>query len=100
MAVPGIGFSQNFSIAGGTTTSILLPSNVDLVASDTITNQGVRVTSDVEVAVYGLNQRSFTTDAYMGLPVDTLGTDYFAMSYVNGGPQLALNQAKLDRENM
>src|SRR4030095_8404045 len=36
-----------------------------------------------EVTVYGLNRKEFTTDAYLGLPVDILGTDYYPLGFLN-----------------
>jgi hypothetical protein len=35
----------------------------------------VFVTANDEVAVYGINKRIFSTDAFLGLPTDILGTD-------------------------
>ena len=79
--IPGLGFSEAFDLTAGETTSIDLPSNVDITLQNAVSNLGIHVTSDTEVAVYGLNQQSATTDAYLGLPVDALGTEYMAMSY-------------------
>jgi hypothetical protein len=44
-------------------------------------NLGIHVTSLQEVTVYGLNRIQYTTDAYLGLPVDILGTEYFVLGY-------------------
>ena len=41
----------------------------------------VHVFADDEVAVYGLNYIPFTTDAFLALPVQSLGTDYRTLSY-------------------
>lgn len=64
---------------GGTTTSILLPTSILDSSPNLITNHGIRVRSlspTKPIAVYFLNQASATTDAYMALPVDVLGTEY------------------------
>lgn len=39
----------------------------------------------VEIAVIGLNQYPATADAYLGLPVDVLGTDYVVATYIGLG---------------
>ena len=41
----------------------------------------VHVQADDDVAVYGLNYIPFTTDAFLALPVHSLGTDYRTLSY-------------------
>ena len=40
---------------------------------------GILVESDTEIAVYGLNQVRRTTDAFLALPTDILGTRYLAV---------------------
>ena len=45
----------------------------------------MHITSNVDVSVYGLNQAQFTSDAFMVLPTDALGTDYVVMSYPSSG---------------
>ena len=37
-----------------------------------------------DVSVYGLNRIQYTTDAYLGLPVGALGTDYVVLGYGTG----------------
>jgi hypothetical protein len=39
------------------------------------------VTSDKEVSIYALNQGSTTSDAFLVLPTDALGEDYYVLSY-------------------
>src|SRR5207247_10011993 len=40
-----------------------------------------------QVTVYGLDEIRYSTDAYLGLPTDALGTDYIALGY--GGAKQA-----------
>ncbi|MCX7929914.1 MAG: IgGFc-binding protein, partial [Chlorobi bacterium] len=44
-----------------------------------------RVTTDRDVAIYALNQALTTSDATLVLPVTTLGTEYYVMSYNTDG---------------
>lgn len=81
--VPGLSFSQGFNVTPGTVTSVELPAGTDIHSSDVVAELGVHVTAGAEVSVYGLNRYSATTDAYLGLPVDILGTAYTVMSYQN-----------------
>jgi hypothetical protein len=81
--IPGLAFSTPFSVTPGTVTTVTLPLAVRVDSSDTVENKGVHVTADQEVTVYGLNRRDSTTDAFIGLPTDILGTDYINLGYAN-----------------
>lgn len=83
VSVPGAAFSTAFSVTPGTVTTVVLPAGAHVTAVDSVTNQGVRVQAGAEVTVYGLNRVQFTTDAFLGLPVDILGTDYINLGYRN-----------------
>jgi hypothetical protein len=81
--VPGVAFSTPFTVTPGSVTSVSLPSGIDIQTSDTVENLGIHVTASAEVTVYGLNRIQFTTDAYLGLPTDILGTQYLVEGYMN-----------------
>lgn len=87
--VPGIGFVQTFSIEPSITTSVVIPNAAIVNVSDGVENHGIRITADAPVTVYGLNKAAFTTDAFAGLPISTLGSNYRIMTY-SGSPQLAV----------
>ena len=72
---PGAGFSQSFAVTPGMITSVTLPAGATHIANDTIEDKGVRITADEEIVVYGLNQQPVTTDAFLALPTEILGTD-------------------------
>ncbi|TKB96387.1 LamG-like jellyroll fold domain-containing protein, partial [Pedobacter cryophilus] len=84
VSVPGLNFSQNFNVTVGQITTITLPNTVFLALSAATENKGIHVTAAKEVTIYGMNQRSATTDAYLGLPTDVLGLEYMVMSYQGG----------------
>ncbi|AHM59698.1 bacterial ig-like domain-containing protein [Flammeovirgaceae bacterium 311] len=79
--IAGLGFSETFSVTPGTVTSVEIPATAIVATSDVVENLGIHVTAVDEVTVYGLNRRQATTDAFLGLPVDILGTEYIAMGY-------------------
>ena len=83
VTVPGLAFTAPFTVTANTVTSVPLPSQVDIQTSDTVENLGIHVTAAAEVTVYGLNRIQFTTDAYLGLPTDILGTEYLALGIWN-----------------
>jgi RHS repeat-associated protein len=82
VTVPGTNFTQGFSVPANGLATVTLPF-VQVTESDLIQAKGIHVTSLQPVAVYGLNQRTFSTDAFLGLPVTSLGTDYYVLTYSN-----------------
>jgi RHS repeat-associated protein len=93
VSVPGLNFSQSFTIAAGATTTVSLPANVlllnldpfntGLYGDDLVQNKGIHVTSQNPVSVYGINLAPYSTDGYLALPLPMLGTDYVTLGYKN-----------------
>jgi len=81
--IPGLAFSAPFAVTPGVVTTVLLPSSTAVTTLGVVGNKGIHVTAKDEVSVYGLNQVSATTDAYLGLPTDILGTEYIVQGYEN-----------------
>ncbi|NTW26473.1 MAG: Ig-like domain-containing protein, partial [Lentimicrobium sp.] len=79
--IPGLAFSTTVNIPAGTLTTVNLPLTVDVTSNGIVDNKGIHVTSDNPVTVYAMNSRNASTDAYLALPVDALGTDYLVMGY-------------------
>jgi hypothetical protein len=83
VTIPGIGFSESFTVTAGAITTVVLPSDVFLNVSNVPEAKGIHVTSGKEVTIYALNRLQATTDAYLALPTDILGTEYLNLGYVN-----------------
>ncbi|OZG72243.1 hypothetical protein BTA51_15990 [Hahella sp. CCB-MM4] len=83
VSIPGLAFSSPFAVVPGTVTTVNLPLSVRMDTSDFIESKGVHVVANDEVTVYGLNRRTATTDAFLGLPTDILGTEYINQGYAN-----------------
>lgn len=49
--------------------------------SERIARQSFRITANNEVTVYGLNQALYTSDAFLALPVSSLGVEYMVLAY-------------------
>jgi len=79
--IPGLNFTTPFQVSQGTITRVGLPNTAMIQGSGTVSNLGIHVVSNFEVSVYGLNQRTFSTDAFLGLPVDVLDVDYLVLAY-------------------
>ena len=85
VTIPGVGFTQNFTVTVGNITSVELPPSVFLTNSSTVLSNGIHVTANNEITIYGLNREQYTTDAYLGLPTDILGTEYINLGYTSNG---------------
>jgi hypothetical protein len=92
--IPGIAFSTPFAVTAGIVTTVSIPVNAQMTAVDAVENRGIHVTALAEVTVYGLSRIPATTDAYLGLPTDILGTEYITLGYKNvnvlNGTQFAI----------
>ncbi|MCX7737641.1 MAG: T9SS type A sorting domain-containing protein [Candidatus Kapabacteria bacterium] len=53
--------------------------------SQTVVKQSFHITSDDDITVYALNQAVTTSDAFLVLPTDVLGKNYFVMAYNSDG---------------
>jgi len=74
-------YANVVNVAAGTLSTVTLPYGVDLFTSGVAENKGIHITSDNPITVYGMSENFATTDAYLALPVDAIGTDYVVMSY-------------------
>jgi hypothetical protein len=76
-----------YSVSAGEVKTITLnPDERDRVYSDNVgytgtSKKSLHIESDVPISVYALNQRSHTTDATNVLPINSLGTSYYHISY-------------------
>lgn len=81
--IPGLSFSTPFAVTAGTVTTVAIPVGAQLTTSDVVETKGIHVTAQNDVTVYGLNRIPSTTDAFLGLPTDILGTEYIVLGYKN-----------------
>ncbi len=87
--IAALGFSKEFTTSPDVIITIELPdgkhigdSTVEISTDEQIVSgMAVHVTSDDDVAVYGLNSKWYSGDAFLALPVEVLGTEYLTMNY-------------------
>ncbi|CAC5395658.1 unnamed protein product [Mytilus coruscus] len=48
-----------------------------------LNNKGIEIKSDKEIAVYAVNKAIYSTDAFVVLPLDTLGVNYYVITWSN-----------------
>jgi len=83
ISAPGLGFFTNFSVSAGHTAAIPIPAPAQVDANNLVQMKGIHVTSDRDISVYGLTEKSQTSDAFLALPVTSLGTNYFVLGWSN-----------------
>ncbi len=81
LSIQGLNHVQQFSLLPGEVKKLSLPIEVEAYGPDTISTKAIRVVANEEITIYGLNQVSRSTDAFLGLPLDTLGLRYIIPSY-------------------
>src|SRR5438874_4804480 len=84
--VPGLSWSKTFTTTPGQITSIELPDGkfggqtVEITADEQVSQgMAVHITANDEIAVYGMNHKEYSSDAFMALPIGVLGTEYRAL---------------------
>ncbi|XP_066266323.1 uncharacterized protein [Branchiostoma lanceolatum] len=71
-------FYQRVTVEAGTVQAIAIPKRYEIqgYALDAF---GLKVTSDEEIALYGLYSKTSAADGFLAYPLDTLGTEYYAV---------------------
>jgi hypothetical protein len=91
VSVPAINFTQSFTTTPGAITTIVLPSDLSTTSVEirlsevVLPGMAVHITADTDVAVYGMNHKLYSSDAFMALPVNVLGTEYRTMNFPSSG---------------
>ena len=49
-------------------------------------SKAIEITATDEVVAYGINKQAYSNDAFLALPVDTLGLDYYAVTWARQRP--------------
>ncbi|GAB3248491.1 hypothetical protein [Kineosporia babensis] len=97
--IDSLGFNSTFSIGADGLASVNVPLESQLDPNQSfIQALGINVQSSSDVALYGLNRTQYTTDAFTGIPVNSLGTDYRIMSYGpgHGGSEFSVVATQAD----
>ena len=81
IAMPGFGFSQEFSVAANDVTVIELPTTAETVGSEFIGNNAINITSNDDISVYMHQFFGMRSEASVVLPVNALGSSYYAIAF-------------------
>ncbi|XP_076472307.1 uncharacterized protein LOC143301799 [Babylonia areolata] len=82
-------WSETITVSRGNIKTVKVPHQIRGVGVEK-SNKGVRVQATQEVSVYSVNKEPKSTDAYVSLPVDVLGQEYYAMTYTRDAELLVV----------
>lgn len=80
ISIPGLRYKLTLNLEEDELVRVNLPLSTRMSGTQK-ENKGILVTADHEMVIYGLNIMPHSTDAYLALPTDIQGTEYFAVSY-------------------
>ncbi len=81
--IPQANSTVEVDISGRFTSQVELD-DIDLFGGNQIQRKGIHVEADDEISVVGMNYRTFSCDAFLGLPADVLTGEYIVVSHRNG----------------
>lgn len=90
VSIPRQNWSQNFTVAANDVTLISLPTAAETQGSEAIRNTGVHIQADMPISIYAHQYANFRSEASVILPVESIGNEYYAMSYFGYGDQQAI----------
>jgi hypothetical protein len=86
VSIPGLSppFNANVTIPASMMVEVNLPAGADLGdANDVIEKKGVHVVATQPVSIHALSKVDFTSDGYLALPTEVLGTEHYVLAYRN-----------------
>jgi gliding motility-associated-like protein len=81
ISLPNQTWSQNFNVLANEVVLITLPDITENMGSEIINNVGVQVISTDPISLYIHQYHSFRSEATVVLPINSVGKEYFVMSY-------------------
>ena len=83
--VPSLSYKRSLTVSMSLLGFDSLRRDVRMSAGTGTSNKGILVTASADVSVYGINKGLYATDGFLALPMDTLGKEYYAISYTPDG---------------
>jgi hypothetical protein len=74
-------FERRFALRPNELVKIEIPRKILIDSTEIISNKGVLIESDKPVIVSGLNYQEYGSEAFLALPKESIGKEYFAVCY-------------------
>ncbi|XP_060065523.1 IgGFc-binding protein-like [Ylistrum balloti] len=72
---------RQFQLSRGRAEHVSINTKLQMFGS-TLSPKGILIQATDEIIVYGVNRRADSVDAFLGLPTDVLGGEYYAVSFL------------------
>ncbi|MEY3322059.1 MAG: hypothetical protein RLZZ417_1642 [Bacteroidota bacterium] len=79
--MPLLGWKQTFTVSANKVTIVTLPKTAETVGSESISNNGIIISSEKNISVYMHQYYNQRSEASVVLPDDAVGNDYYAIAY-------------------
>jgi hypothetical protein len=100
VTIPGLSFSQAWSVGPNQAVSVTLPNTVTVQTADGIENKGIHVvSSDNDISVSGLHHSPYSSDGFTAVSTETLGKEYRILTYGNVGVVRGTDMTLVATEN-
>ncbi|KAJ8315039.1 hypothetical protein KUTeg_007189 [Tegillarca granosa] len=73
-------YDQSFTVTAGFVKKLTFSASYRVNGSK-MEKKGFLITADDEIVAYGVNKQLNSNDAFLALPTDVMGTEYYAISY-------------------
>ncbi|XP_052673463.1 uncharacterized protein LOC128155678 isoform X1 [Crassostrea angulata] len=71
---------ENITVSKGVVKEVTLPKSLRVQGTGRF-HKAVHIISSDEIVVFGINEAQHSTDGFLGIPIDVLGTEYFVPSF-------------------
>ena len=82
--VPALSYKRTLTVSSSNSALDSLSRDVRFTGTGK-SNNGIMVTASAEITLYGINKGLYSTDGFLALPMDTLGTEYYVINYAPKG---------------
>lgn len=81
--------NEQFTVTAGSVKQLFFSPSLRMSGSSS-SSKGILVSASDEVVIYGVNKERFSNDAFLGVPTDVLGTEYYAVTWYPASQQCEL----------
>lgn len=74
------GMHLSLTVVSGTVEQVNISSSLRMTGSS-LSSKGLLIEASDEIVVYGFNKEPFSNDAFLGIPCDVIGSEYYVTAY-------------------
>ena len=82
--IPFLNQKRQFAMNARQSMKLDVSANLRMSTGQKTENKGIFIKAEREISVYGLNRKYHSMDAYLALPLDCLGYEFYVITHVTG----------------